>query len=473
MSAPRRYANPVLTFDVPDPDVIALPGGGYAMVASSFDRRPGLPLWRSDDLVRWRPAGFAGGYQPLLRPGGGVWAPALREHDGRLFVTYADPDRGVFVVEAPDVEGPWSKPRQIIAGPGPIDPCPFWDDDGRAWLVHGWARSRAGFANRLDIVEVDAGLTTTVGSPRVLIDGDRVQGCTVLEGPKLYRRGADYFVFAPAGGVATGWQYVFRSPDLAGPWEERIVLEQGATAINGPHQGAWVIGAAGEEWFLHFQHTPQHGRILHLQPLAWGDDGWPRMGAAAAGGPSQPVVDWRYPTPRPAREEAHDEQAKTLALTAAAAATAGWHGRGADPADLVDESATTSTGVRLADGGMLARPLDARTAPFDVVLLEGEGSISLVGADHHRLRAGTREEPAPVGVDETFVRTTDPVRLGVEFDGPAARFTVEGRPLGDWFHPTPSQWTGVEFGVRAHGAGGARFDLAPGRGALDGGREPG
>ncbi|WP_164861635.1 glycoside hydrolase 43 family protein [Microbacterium sp. CPCC 204701] len=454
-----RYANPVLAFDVPDPDVVALSGGGYAMVASSFDRQPGLPLWRSDDLVQWRPAGFAGGYQPLVQASGGVWAPSIREHDGRLFLTWADPDRGVFVVEAPRVEGPWSKPRQIIAGPGPIDPCPFWDDDGRTWIVHGWSRSRAGFANRLDIVEVDAGLTTAVGSPRVLIDGDAVEGCTVLEGPKLYRRGELYFVFAPGGGVETGWQYVFRSSDLAGPWTGRVVLEQGATDINGPHQGAWVIGAEGEEWFLHFQHTPQHGRILHLQPLSWGDDGWPLVGAAVAGGPPEPVMDWQYPTPRPAG--GHSSHAQT---PVDAAATAGWHGRGADPIELVTESATgSSTDVTLAERGMLARPLDARAARIEVALLDGEGSISLIGADHHRLRVGTADEPAPtlVDIDETIVHAAPPVRLGVQLDGSAARFTVDGCPAGDWFHPAPSQWTGVEFGVSAHGARGARFDLAP------------
>lgn len=457
MTSASRYANPVLAFDVPDPDVIALTGGGYAMAASSFDRQPGLPLWRSDDLVQWRPAGFAGGYRPLVHQSGGVWAPSLREHEGRLFITWADPDRGVFVVEAQRVEGPWSKPRQIIAGPGPIDPCPFWDDDGRAWIVHGWARSRAGFANRLDIVEVDAGLTTVVGAPRVLIDGDRVDGCTVLEGPKLYRRGSYYYVFAPAGGVETGWQYVFRSPDLAGLWEERVVLEQGATGVNGPHQGAWVTGAEGEEWFLHFQHTPQHGRILHLQPLAWDDDGWPRIGAAVAGGRPEPVQDWPYPTPRPATE-ARLEPSTTAAL--------GWHGRGADPAELITASPTgSSTDITLTEGGMLARPLDARAARIEVSLLEGGGSVSLIGAAHHRLSVGTTDEPALVDADvdvhETIVHAAPPVRLGVELDGATARFTVDGRPAGGWFHPAPSQWTGVEFGVSAHGAHGARFDLAP------------
>lgn len=449
MNQPARYSNPIVSSDVPDPDAIALTGGGYALVASSFDRQPGLPLWRSDDLVRWHPAGFAGGHMPLVQPSGGVWAPAIREHDGRLFITWADPDRGVFVVDAPQLEGPWSAPRLVLPGPGPIDPCPFWDDDGRAWLIHGWARSRAGFANRLDIVEVDPTLTRAVGPARTAIDGDAIEGCSVLEGPKLYRRGDDYLVFAPAGGVETGWQYVFRSRDLAGPWEARIVLEQGSTAVNGPHQGAWVVGAGGEEWFLHFQHTPQHGRILHLQPLAWGDDGWPRVGAAVAGGPPEPVAEWPWPTPRPA-----------AAPVAAASAADGWHGRGSAPRDVI--VAADERCIRLRADGVLARPLD-RSRGAQVTLLEGSGSLAVVGEEQHRVRVVPGEGREPITAEdghEVLVRAAAPVRLGFETDGAAARFHVDGQPVGGWFTPSPTRWTGVEYAIAAHDAD-ALFEVAP------------
>jgi hypothetical protein len=456
MTQRARYQNPLMAFDVPDPDVIPLSGGGYAMVASSFDRRPGLPLWLSDDLVTWRPSGFVGGYQPLLQPSGGVWAPAIREHEGRVFVLWADPDRGVFASDAGGIDGPWSEPRLVLEGPGPIDPCPFWDSDGRAWIIHGWARSRAGFANRLDLVEVDTAMTAAVGPSRLIIDGDEVDGCSVLEGPKLYRRGDDYLVFAPAGGVETGWQYVFRSHDLHGPWAARTVLEQGRTAVNGPHQGAWVAGAGGEEWFIHFQHTPQHGRILHLQPLVWGDDGWPRVGAAVAGGAPEPVGDWPAPTPRP-RTRPPARGARD-----AAPVTAGWHGRGADPDDLMVESDDQT--VVLREGGLLARPLDARARRLEATLIEGEGAISLVGADHHRLRVAGSHTPAAddaaeVIVSEVVVDARHPVRLGIDLDGSRARFSVDGDSVGDWFTPTPSQWTGVEFGIAACGSEGARFAI--------------
>jgi hypothetical protein len=352
----------------------------------------------------------------------------------------------VFVVDAPELSGPWSESRLLLAGPGPIDPCPFWDEDGRTWIVHGWARSRAGFANRLDVFEVDAKLTGALSAPRVLIDGDAIEGCTVLEGPKLYRRGAAVWLFAPAGGVETGWQYAFRAASVDGPWEGRIVLEQGSTAVNGPHQGAWVTGQNGEEWFLHFQHTPAHGRILHLQPLAWGDDGWPRVGAAVAGGAPEPVAEWVRPTPVPRAVPPH------------ASPLGEWHARGADPAEFVRSFAVDR--IELVEGGCLARPLDVRTQRIEITLCAGSGDFSLLGEGTRSLRiADGRAVVSDGGRDtDSAAVAASPARIGAEFDGNRARFLLSGKPRGGWFDLAPSQWTGVEFAITARGSGSAVFE---------------
>ncbi|EOF4707326.1 family 43 glycosylhydrolase, partial [Klebsiella oxytoca] len=114
--------------------------------------------------------------------------------------------------------------------------------------------------------------------------------------PKVYQRAGWYYIFAPAGGVETGWQTVLRAREMIDPWEAKNVLFQGATAVNGPHQGGWVEGEEGECWFVHFQDLHLYGRVVHLQPMFWGDDGWPRIGEQIDdSGAGQPVSRWPRP----------------------------------------------------------------------------------------------------------------------------------------------------------------------------------
>ena len=284
------HRNPVLNADWSDPDVVRV-GTDYYMVASSFNRVPGLPLLHSTDLVHWEIIGHAlqslGPSYTRPRHGCGVWAPALRHHDGLFWIFYPDPDHGIHVVTAQDPAGPWSPPWPIKEGRGLIDPCPLWADDGRAYLIHGWAKSRVGFNNRLTLHEMRPDARSLLDAGEVVIDGDLIPGCSILEGPKLYQHDGWYWVFAPAGGVTTGYQMVFRSRDIAGPYEHRITLAQGDSVVNGPHQGGWVDTPDGDHWFLHFQDRGVYGRVVHLQPMTWAD-GWPVMGAD--GVPAGPVA---------------------------------------------------------------------------------------------------------------------------------------------------------------------------------------
>lgn len=277
------YTNPILNADWSDPDVIRV-GDAYYMTASTFNRVPGLPILRSSDLVNWEIIGHAlqrlvpERHFDLPRHGGGVWAPALRYHDDRFFIVYPDPDHGFYVVHSEDPAGPWSEPHLLYAGRGLIDPCPFWDDDGRAYLVHAWATTRAGINNVLTLHEITPDAAQVLGPSRTVVDGFTLAGFSVLEGPKLYKRDGWYWIFAPAGGVPEGWQSVFRSRSIWGPYEERTTLAQGSSPVNGPHQGAWVEAVDGSHWFLHFQDRGPVGRVVHLQPMSWSEDGWPQMG---------------------------------------------------------------------------------------------------------------------------------------------------------------------------------------------------
>ena len=276
------YQNPVLFCDYSDPDCICV-DGVYYLTASSFNYVPGLPILVSRDLVNWKLANYALKNIPearydVPRHAQGVWAPAIRFHEGLFYIYYGMPDEGIYMVRTADPLGEWEEPVLVLPGKGLIDPCPFWDDDGRAYVIHGYAKSRIGFKSWLGIFPMTPDGTRAIGDDKLLFDG--VKDHPTIEGPKVHKRDGWYYIFAPAGGVATGWQTVLRSRELYGPYEDRVVLKQGSSCTNGPHQGAWVETPHGEHWFLHFQSRGLYGRITHLQPMRWGEDGWPVIGQA-------------------------------------------------------------------------------------------------------------------------------------------------------------------------------------------------
>ncbi|HLP76575.1 MAG TPA: family 43 glycosylhydrolase, partial [Candidatus Paceibacterota bacterium] len=286
------YRNPVLYADYSDPDAVRV-GDDFYLTASSLNCTPGLPILHSRDLVNWTIVGHAlknvpGARYEQVQAGCGVWAPSIRHRGGKFWIFFATPDEGIYVVTAAHPTGPWTEPHLIQAGRGLIDPCPLWDDDGQAYLVHAYAGSRAGIKHRLRICPMHSDGSKLLGEGKIVFHEPEKH--PTLEGPKFHKRDGWYYISAPAGGVETGWQVVMRSRDVFGPYEDRIVLGQGDTDINGPHQGALVDTADDGWWFLHFQDTGVYGRVLHLQPVRW-EDGWP-----VVGNEGQPVL--RHAKPR-------------------------------------------------------------------------------------------------------------------------------------------------------------------------------
>ncbi len=300
------YTNPVINADYSDPDVCVV-GDDYYLTASSFQCIPGLPVLHSRDLVNWEIIGYA---VKELEPkeefdkpshGNGIWAPSIRYHDGEFYIYWGDPDYGVFMVKTRNPAGEWSKPLCVIPGKGMIDTCPLWDDDGRCYLVNGWANSRSRFASVLTVRELNAEGTSPISQPTIVFDGNGTENRT-CEGPKFYKRDGWYWIMCPAGGVPTGFQLAMRSKSPYGPYESKVVLAQGKSRVNGPHQGGWVHTALGEDWFLHFQDKECYGRVVHLQPVTWRDN-WPVMGEDKDGDYcGEPVLRYRKPKTRGAVE---------------------------------------------------------------------------------------------------------------------------------------------------------------------------
>lgn len=302
-----RYKNPIINADYSDPDACRV-GNDYYLTSSSFDCFPGLQILHSTDLVNWEIVGAAltDDYPILpeykdtdidwhkrIQHGKYVFAPSIRFHDGWFYIFWGDPDQGLFMTKTQNPRGTWEKPVCVKEGKGMIDCCPFWDDDGKAYLSYACAGSRLGLNSVILVSPLSADGTHTTGQSRIVYDGH--EDNPIIEGTKLYKRNGYYYILSPAGGVKHGWQVELRSKDIYGPYEEHIGLAQGKTNVNGPHQGAWVDTQNGEDWFIHFQDKEAYGRVIHLQPAKW-VDGWLVIGNDKDGdGCGEPVETWTKP----------------------------------------------------------------------------------------------------------------------------------------------------------------------------------
>jgi beta-xylosidase len=495
------YRNPVLFADYSDPDAIRV-GDDYWLTASSFSHVPGLPILRSSDLVNWTLVNHA---LPRLHPvdhfsvprhGGGVWAPAIRHHQGRFWIYYPDPDFGLYVTTADDPRAAWSEPKLVKAGKGLIDPCPFWDDDGTGYLIHAWAKSRSGVSNRLTLHRLTADSLSVIDEGEIVIDGDRLPDTHTVEGPKLYKRDGYYYIFAPAGGVRDGYQVVFRARAIRGPYESRIVLAQGQTAINGPHQGAWVSSPGGSDWFLHFQEMPAYGRVVHLQPMRW-ENQWPLLGNNHRGDePGEPVTTHRNPATaiavRPIAPATSDEfessalgrqwqwqanpqldwwsltdapGALRLSCVAQPASHTLWHAGHLLMQKFPAPAFVATTLVRFAATGEGARAglivFGHDYAWLGLRSEQGRLRLVLIRCDAAHQGGAERElHRSDLSGDSVFLRVT--VQPGGHCHFAFSLDGAEYREVGDEFQARSSSWVGAKVGLFASAA-----ERGPSKGHLD------
>ena len=291
-----NYKNPILHFDFSDPDAIRV-GNDFYMIASSFNHLPALPILHSKNLVDWEIINYALDKLPkkfdVVCHGEGVWAPAIRYHNGLFYIVFPMPDEGIFEIHTKDPYSKWSKPNCLISGKGYEDPCPIWVND-KAYMTFAFVKSRIGFNSELAVIEVSPDLSKTIGNYKIVYDGHNDN--PTIEGPKFNYRNGYFYIMAPAGSVKGGWQVALRSKNIFGPYESKIVLYQADTLVNGPHQGALIDIDDKDNWaFIHFQDKRAYGRIVHLEPVTWHND-WPICGNAndllLAG---SPVTEAKYP----------------------------------------------------------------------------------------------------------------------------------------------------------------------------------
>jgi beta-xylosidase len=296
-----RYVNPVIPADYSDIDVIRAPDGYYA-ISSTLHTSPGMAILHSDDLVNWTQIGHAVPDISKLDPalaaadmqayGHGVWAGALRRHKALFYIYFTCPDSGLYVTTAAKPEGPWSAPVCLMATQGFDDPCPFWDDDGQAYLVTTrFAPDPAtGEAYIIYLYRMSAdGLSLDAGS------AVRIHQSAGSEANKLYKFNGLYYHYysevRPEGRVAM----MERASSLSGPWRTRQLNHVNRDIDKEPNQGGFVTDRDGRWWFLTHQGSGDwEGRALCLLPVSW-RDGWPIIGQVGADGVG--VMVWEADMP--------------------------------------------------------------------------------------------------------------------------------------------------------------------------------
>jgi Beta-xylosidase len=483
------YKNPILYTDYSDPDAIRV-GEDYFMIASSFCNAPAVPLLHSRDLVNWKVINYIWDKMPFDnydKPlhGCGAWAPSIRYHEGTYYVFVPMPDEGIMMSKTTDPWGKWSEPSFVRKVVGWIDPCPFWDDDGKAYMVTAFARSRIGFKSFLYMSPMEPDCSGVLDDGQFVYDGHATQ--PTIEGPKLYKRNGYYYIFAPAGGVKPGWQTVLRSRNIYGPYEEKIVLHQGSTPINGPHQGAWVDTPDGQDWFLHFQDVGNTGRIVHLQPMRWVDD-WPVIGVNpdenGCGEPvlqyEKPAVGAAYPIDAPEDSDFFEGEKLGLQWQWNANYREDWYSLGGGQLTLYAQESAVETQLCDIPNLLIQKwpaPQFRITACLHLEnLKEGDAAGMVSQCGHYtgllalkkdgklilQQRTGNwtknnevRTDAAvlPEGTETLYLRMLVKQETEVSFCYSLAE-DGEYRPVGEMVEATPGRWVGVKAGLTAINEGG-------------------
>jgi len=455
------FRNPILFADYSDPDVIRV-GDDFYLVASDF-HFVGIQVLHSRDLVNWRIVGqvfdrltIAPKYDQMLGYAQGTWAPSLRYHDGVFYLYACAPHDGLMRWTARNPAGPWtgSIVKRVDRWE---DPCPFWDDDGQAYLVRGAVGAGPIVLHRM-----------SADGSQLLDAGVEIYRGPVAEGPKLFKRRGWYYLSLPEGGVDQGGQTVLRSRQIYGPYERREVLPPGS-----PHQGGIVELDNGESWFVAFKSAGHLGRVAHLNPVHWGEDDWPVFGdggqpVAAARKPALPVAPLGHPQRAddfsgtalaPQWQWNHNPLAGAWSLSA----RPGWLRLVGQPADSLQFARNTLTQKLWGPAGVVTVKLDVaalttgQRAGFAFMSGKLFTPVGVVADADGAKRVYWSDGVGPVvEQDAVWFRGTydgDRARVQYSFDGKV--FTNVGDSVALKF----GQWKGARVTLFCFGPGGGHADF--------------
>jgi beta-xylosidase len=458
------YRNPILKCDFSDPDILRV-GADFYMLASDF-HFVGIQVLHSRDLVNWQIINqifsrltMDEKYDQMRGYGQGTWAPAWGYHDGKFYAFVCTPFEGLFMWRTDDPAKNWSEMVTVKRVERWEDRCPFWDEDGQAYLIH----SHKG-AGPLILHKMSSDGT------QLLDEGVEIYRGPTAEGPKFLKRRGYYFIFLPEGGVETGWQTVLRSRNIYGPYERRIVLPAGS-----PHQGGVVELPSGESWFVGFKSAGHLGRVTHLLPVKWGEDDWPVFGDNGQPvdsckkpnvGQEFPIQhvetndDFKAPTLSPIWQWNHNPVDEAWSLTE----RPGWLRLRGLPADSLATARNTLTQKIWGDGGVIKLKMDVSA------MSEGQrAGLAFVSGDEFgwvgvRCANGRKQivwdwgEGPMVEENEVWLGASYSLSWGLFFSGNGANrpFVNVGKTVQLRF----AYWKGARPAIFCFGGGNGHVDVA-------------
>lgn len=313
------YYNPILAGFYPDPSICRV-GDDYYLVNSTFAYFPGIPVFHSRDLVNWKLIGHVMDRAEQMNLEGlgvseGIFAPAIRFHDGLFYITCTLVGAGGnYVVTAQNPAGPWSNPVWLPQIDG-IDPSLFFDQDGKAYIVYNSVapNNRPLYEGHRTIrmYQFDYEKLKVISPEIILVNGgtDISKKPIWIEGPHIFRKDNFYYLICAEGG--TSWEHsevVFRSEQVTGPYvpyAKNPILTQRHLDPNRPHpitctgHADLVMTPAGDWWAVFLgcrPYLPEYegyfntGRETFLAPVKW-IDGWPVID------PDHAEIQYSYPLP--------------------------------------------------------------------------------------------------------------------------------------------------------------------------------
>ena len=229
---PDEFYNPILQGCYPDPSVTRK-GEDYFLVTSSFAMFPGVPIFHSNDLVNWKQIGHVldRKSQLIVHDSGisaGIYAPAIKYNPYNdtfyMITTQIAGNIGNMVVKTKDPLKGWSEVQKLNFGG--IDPSLFFDDDGKAYVVHNDAPDRGKELYEghrvIKIWEYDMEKDQVIpGSDQIIVDGgvDITRQPIWIEAPHIYKKEGTYYLMCAEGGTGD-WhsEVIFTSDHPKGPY---------------------------------------------------------------------------------------------------------------------------------------------------------------------------------------------------------------------------------------------------------------